>query len=85
MQPTKANIDGVNRTPPLPLSPAVERRPETNQLPPQKVKPAKKNNENVSQVGTSTLQTGPMIVILLTLVIMIGLIALAYLAYTKTK
>ncbi len=85
MQPTKANIDGVNRSTPLSLSPAVERRPETNQLPPQKAKPTNKNNGSVSKLNTSAPQTGPIVVILLALVIMVGLIALAYLAYSKSK
>jgi hypothetical protein len=83
MQPAKANIDGVNRTPPLPLSPAVERKPVDNQLPPP---PSARNiNKSSPKVKTSTMQISHVVVILLTLVIMAVLIGLAYLAYTKSK
>jgi hypothetical protein len=83
MQPAKSNIDGVSRTTPLPLSPAVERKPVDNHLPPP---PAAKNvNKSSTKVKTSTLETSHVVVILLTLVIMVVLIALAYLAYTKSK
>lgn len=85
MPPKATSVDGITRqavpAPPHSLTTNEEAKQEKTELP---VAPNNLKTLN-NQIKTSKTDSGPTVVILLTLIFMILLIGLAYFAYNKSK
>lgn len=89
MPPKTSSVDGISRSAPAQLNrampPTTSPGPANQQLRENKSPADCSKSETKSQVKTSKIVRAPVIPILITLIIMVLLIGLAYFAYNKSK